>query len=243
MERSEAYRYLADWFEYLNDDCDYEVWSQYFVSLLKEKKAEKVLDVGCGSGYFTRAFSRAGFDSTGVDSSLPMLEKAEFLSREEGVRCRFLSGNIVHFKTHEKFDVVISINDCFNYIPKEELRFAFKSVAAALKKNGTFVFDISSERKYRKKIADTVSVDDRDDVTYLSFNSLEGDKAVLDVSLFVREKDGKYARFDERHVQYVYTEEEVVCALKQSGFTLEKVSGHLGEEKETSDRLLFVARK
>ena len=34
MEREAAYAGLADWFEYLNDDCDYENWSQYLIAKL-----------------------------------------------------------------------------------------------------------------------------------------------------------------------------------------------------------------
>ena len=34
MEREAAYAGLADWFEYLNDDCGYENWSQYLIAKL-----------------------------------------------------------------------------------------------------------------------------------------------------------------------------------------------------------------
>ena len=243
MEKQAAYTYLADWFEYLNDDCDYENWSQYFVLRLKEKQVKKGLDVGCGSGYFTRAFFRAGFDTTGLDCSTAMLEKAEELSRKEGVRCRYLLGDIRAFKTHEKFDFVTAINDCFNYIQKNKLVAAFKNVAAALVQGGYFFFDISSERKFRKKIANTVSVDDREEVTYICFPNVSEHEATLEVSLFVKGTDGKYERKDERHTQYIYKEEEILSALNTAGFTIESVTGHLGEQKDESDRLSFVARK
>ncbi|MFQ7076865.1 MAG: hypothetical protein ACLRSW_02405 [Christensenellaceae bacterium] len=32
MEKKAAYEGLAEWFEYLNDDCGYEKWSQYLIS-------------------------------------------------------------------------------------------------------------------------------------------------------------------------------------------------------------------
>ena len=35
MERNAAYANLAKWFEYLNDDCDYENWSQYLIEKLR----------------------------------------------------------------------------------------------------------------------------------------------------------------------------------------------------------------
>ena len=32
---NKAYSSLADWFEYLNADCDYEQWSQYLYGRLR----------------------------------------------------------------------------------------------------------------------------------------------------------------------------------------------------------------
>ena len=63
------------------------------------------------------------------------------------------------------------------------LETALKKVHGALLKNGLFLFDISSRRKFYEKIANTVSADDREDVTYLSFNSLKGDEVTMDVTL------------------------------------------------------------
>ena len=130
-----------------------------------------------------------------------------------------------------------------NYIPKTKLDAAFKNVNGALKKGGIFLFDISSERKFIRKIADTVSADDRDDVTYLSFNRMDGDRVTMDVTLFVKRKDGAFDRLDETHTQYVYTETEIADALQRNGFVLLSVEGHLGEDKNTSDRICFTARK
>ena len=120
---------------------------------------------------------------------------------------------------------------------------AFENVRSALNKNGIFLFDISSARKFREKIANTVCADDREDVTYLSFNSLEGENAVMDVTLFVRRRDGAFERRDERHIQYIYEEAEIVAALEKAGFSLLETEGHLGEEKSESDRLIFLARR
>ena len=65
----------------------------------------------------------------------------------------------------------------------------------------------------------------------------------MDVTLYVKGNDGKYERFDERHVQYVYTEAELSAALEEIGFTVLRVEGHLGENKSISDRLVFLVQK
>ncbi len=243
MERQSAYEHLAKWFEYLNDDCDYENWSQYFILRLQEYPLQCGLDIGCGGGWFTRAFMRAGYQMTGLDISPQMLDYAQTQAAKEGVRGEYLLGDVIKFHSPKKFDFATAINDCINYIPKDKLSSAFKRVRSALKKGGIFLFDISSVRKFCSKLANTVSVDDREEVTYLCFNRKEEDGVTMEVTLFCKEADGKYLRLDEEHRQYAYTEEEIVAALKECGFTLLEVNGHLGEDKATSDRIYFIVQR
>lgn len=243
MERKSAYAALAEWFEYLNDDCGYEKWSQYLLDRISAYSPQAGLDVGCGSGYFTRFFEEQGYAMTGLDVSREMLDKAERLALLHGVRSTYLLGDISKQKLPRRFDFALAVNDCINYIPKERLGSALKNVCGALKKGGIFLFDISSPRKFARRIANTVSVDDRDEVTYLNFSRVEGDVAEMEVTLFVKEADGKYIRKDERHVQYIYRKEEIVRALEESGFQLLSVEGFLGEDEAESDRLHFLARR
>ena len=243
MERKSAYANLAKWFEYLNDDCGYENWSQYLILKLERFSLVSGLDMGCGGGWFTRAFQKHGYQMTGVDKSAEMLDFAQEKAMQEGVRSEYLLGDITTFKSPKKFDFVTAINDCVNYIPKTKLVTAFKKIYNALGKGGVFLFDISSERKFLNKIANTVSVDDREDVTYMSFNKAEEDGATLEVTLFVKRTDGSYERLDETHRQYRYTKAEILYALEQAGFTLLEAEGFLGEDEATSDRLCFLAQK
>ena len=243
MERQTAYVNLAKWFEYLNDDCGYENWSQYLIGKLKKYPVKVGLDVGCGGGWFTRAFARAGFSVTGLDKSYEMLDVAQAKALEEGVRGEYLLGDIASMKLPKRFDFATAINDCVNYIPKNKILSAFKNISGALKKGGIFLFDISSPRKFNEKIANTVCVDDREEITYLAFNRVCESEVTMEVTLFSKREDGKYDRADETHVQYIYTEVEISNALEKAGFSLVEAEGHLGEEKSQSDRICFLAVK
>ena len=243
IKRQSAYVHLAKWFEYLNDDCGYENWSQFLLNKLAKYPVKAGLDVGCGGGWFTRAFSKAGYIITGLDKSPEMLDFAQAKAIESGVRGEYILGDITRMKLPKRFDFATAINDCVNYIPKNKLGSAFKNIAGALKKGGIFLFDVSSPRKFREKIANTVCADDRDEITYLAFNRVNGDEVIMDVTLFSKRKDGAFERTDETHVQYIYTEEEIRARLEENGFLLVETEGFLGEEKELSDRICFLAVK
>lgn len=236
------YEFLAEWFEYLNDDCGYEAWSQYFIQGLKARNAgTKGFELGCGSGAFSRALTRAGYSMTGGDVSTAMLSKAARLAREEGLSVPFVLADACSWRGPEKYDFILSANDCFNYISPERIPCALKCAAKNLKKGGILWFDVSSEYKLREKVANNMFGDDRDDVTYLEFNRLEGDRVVTDVTLFVRE-GGLFRRHDERHTRYIHTQSFLESCIAAAGFCFE-TEGHLGESARQTDRLNFICKK
>ncbi len=239
---TQAYDHLAEWFEHLNDDCDYEKWSQYFIEGLARRHAGRIgFDLGCGSGAFTRALRRAGYDMTGGDLSDAMLSSAVLAAQKEGLDIPFVKADAADLRTLKRYDFILSANDCINYLPQASLPTAFRRIAKCLKKGGLFWFDISSEYKLREKVADNMFGDDREEVTYIEFNSLREDCVETDVTLFVKENE-LFRRYDERHVRYIHTEENVLKALENAGFEAE-VEGDLGREKFHSDRLNFICRK
>ena len=244
MTVGKAYRYLAEWFEYLNDDCDYPKWSQYFLEGLARLGAGREgLGLGCGSGAFCRRLAQAGYRMSGADRSPEMLAAAENLARSEGVRVSFFSADAACLRAPSQYDFILAPNDVYNYVPPTRLGGAFRHVALCLKKGGIFWFDVSSAHKLCEKVANTISADDREEVTYLSFNRKEGDKVIMDVTLFVKREDGAFDRFDETHTQYIHGEAEIAAALSGAGFELLSAEGHLGEEKTQSDRWNFLCRK
>ncbi len=239
MEHS--YSALGRWFEYLNDDCGYEQWSQYLINKLKPFGAgARGIDIGCGNGYFTRALTKAGYSMLGIDVSPEMLTRAQELSLKEGVKAEFLLGDITKLKVNAKADFAVAVNDCLNYVPAQKLKAAFSHVRACLKKGGAFIFDISSPHKLRNIIGDNLFAEDRDDVSYIWFNSLSGDSVIMDLTFFEKNSDGKYTRADERHVQYIHEEETIISELTAAGFSV-TTEGHLGKEK--LERINFICTR
>lgn len=54
-----------------------EVILPNLIRLLQIKKGENLLDLGCGEGYFSRAFAKIGARVTGVDNSKKLIELAK----------------------------------------------------------------------------------------------------------------------------------------------------------------------
>ncbi len=240
---SGSYTALGGWFELLNADCDYVKWSQYLLNKLSSLGAGRTgLDIGCGNGYFTRALNKAGYAVGGVDISPQMLTVAREKAAREGVRCEFLLGDICKLKVGARVDFCVAVNDCINYVPKDRLKTAFAHVYSALKKGGAFLFDISSENKIRNILGDNVFCEDGDDISYIWFNTPTVDGVKMELTFFKREEDGLYRRYEETHIQYAHTEEEILAALTEAGFKGASSEGHLGGS-DKSERIQFFAFK
>ena len=71
----------------------------------------KILDVGCGSGFFTILLGKQGHEVLGTDLTPDMIEKSRELAKEEGVDCKFEIMDAENLDLpDETFDVVISRN-------------------------------------------------------------------------------------------------------------------------------------
>ena len=240
-----AYAGLADWFEYLNSDCDYDTWSQYLYGRLRSLgiASGKGLDIGCGSGRFSRDFARLGFDMTGYDVSAAMLAKAEQLSAAEGVFPHYVLCYARKIATlGGRADFALCVNDCVNYLPQRDIPRFFARVAGCLKKGGAFLFDVSSEYKLREIVGSNAFCEDREEVAYLWFNTLKSDRVEMDFTLFIQEKDGRFRREDERHVQYIHAESDLRSAAERAGFSVRSVEGSFGDKEDKTRRNFLCVR-
>jgi SAM-dependent methyltransferase len=200
------------------------------------------LDIGCGNGAFTRALCKAGYAVSGMDISPEMLTKAEELAAAEGIRTEFLLGDITKLKVNGKLDFAVAVNDCLNYVPPQKLGAAFSHVASCLKKGGLFHFDVSSENKLKNILGNNLFGDDGDDITYLWFNRLEEGRVEMDLTFFIRNRQGLYERREEHQTQYIHTEEALLSELERAGFAVIFHEGLWGSD-DKSERIHFTCRK
>lgn len=91
------------------DAKEYEAWYQtprgtwisqiefdLLYSMMRPKKGESLLDVGCGTGHFTRLFAELGLQVTGLDSDRSMLAYAK--SRNHNINYQYGSATELPFE-------------------------------------------------------------------------------------------------------------------------------------------------
>lgn len=109
-------------------------WLEEIEEVIPAKQSLKILDVGCGTGYFSILLAQRGHEVTGIDLTPDMIEGAGQLAEEEGAKCRFLimDAEKLEFQD-ESFDVVISRNLTWTLPHPDE---AYAEWLRVLKKGG-----------------------------------------------------------------------------------------------------------
>ena len=234
-----AYKCLANYYNrFTTEDADYTKWAQFILRNISDK-AIKGVDLACGTGKMTRILASNRLDVTGMDCSQEMLAQAT----SQGGKCRYVCQSLQDFQTPSFVDFVTIVNDGVNYLSPSEVPSFFGKVHNALKRGGTFIFDVSTEYKLTQVVANNVFFVDDEDVTCLWNNTLENGKVQMDLTFFV--KDGTlYNRYDETHVQYVHPTQQLTTQLQQAGFEVKLYDCYTPSPAvDTTQRVTFVATK
>ena len=111
-----------------------ERWMREIHVQLPEEKNLKILDVGCGAGFFSILLAKEGYQVTGIDLTPDMIKNARLLAEEEKVSCEFqvMDAENPEFPD-ETFDVVISRNLTWT-LP--HVQHAYREWIRVLKKGG-----------------------------------------------------------------------------------------------------------
>ena len=142
-------------------------------------------------------------------------------------------------------DFVTCVCDGINYVKGvKEVEKVFANVFASLKEGGKFVFDVSSEYKLKKVLGNNFFYEDHDDVTFFWTNQLKKDSVNMELAFFVKNGEN-YQRFDERHVQYIYSENVLTELLVSAGFKDVQTFADYQNKQVAKDtqRVVFCATK
>lgn len=92
--------------------CDMaQKWMKEIGRFLPKGKKLNILDVGCGTGFFTILLAKEGHTVTGVDLTPDMIKNSRILAKEEGAECTFEVMDAEHLSFEdEAFDMIITRN-------------------------------------------------------------------------------------------------------------------------------------
>lgn len=246
----DAYTGFAAVYDMFMDNIPYGEWCTYLEGILKEYGVEDglVLDLGCGTGKLTRLLAMDGYDMIGVDISEDMLEIAMEHQAEEGGEILYLLQDMREFELYGTVRAVVSICDSMNYLMEyEDLVQVFSLVNNYLDPNGIFVFDLNTPYKYQEILGEQTIAENREEGSFIWENYYDEEEAVneYDLTLFIREDDGRFRKYEETHYQRAYSLKTIKKALEEAGMVFVEAYDAFTKEppKADSERIYVVARE
>jgi ubiquinone/menaquinone biosynthesis C-methylase UbiE len=113
---------------------------QALVASLGNVENKKILELGCGTGWYSVFLAKRGARVTGVDLGPMLVATANCRARTNQVACEFLVANIrtLPFEA-ETYDAITGIS-ILHHLDQGSLRLAFQEIHRILKKGGVASF-------------------------------------------------------------------------------------------------------
>lgn len=246
----DAYTGFAEVYDLFMDQVPYEKWSGRIIQILSTYGIRDglVLDLGCGTGSMTGLLAGAGYDMIGVDASEEMLELAYEKRAESGHDILYLLQDMREFELYGTVRAIVSVCDSLNYITEEEeLLHVFRLVRNYLDPDGVFFFDMNTIYKYSEMLGETTIAENREEGSFIWENYYDPEEQLnqYDLTLYIRDEDDRYTRFEETHIQKAYALERVLELLQQAGMKAEQIfDSDTGKEvTDTTGKFCITARK
>lgn len=205
----------------------------------------KILDLCCGTGQLARVLSERGYQVTGIDGSEEMLRFA----RGNAPGVQFILDDARNFKLPHCYDGVVCIFDSLNHIMTiRELTSVFRSVYAALKANGLFLFDLNLEAGYKAHWLGYNGIIEEDHVCIIELSYRPEERlAGFDATLFHLQEE-RWQRSDFVLTQKCYPPAEVRVALTSASFADIHAYAYNKQEglqglTEGAERAFFISQK
>jgi SAM-dependent methyltransferase len=112
-------------------------------TLLNERPS-KVLDLGCGPGFYTSRLAKLGHSCTGIDFSPASIEFARKKDEEEKTGCTYIQHDLRTFDFGTGYDLVMLIYGEFNTFRKKDARDILVKAREALSQSGLVLVELNS---------------------------------------------------------------------------------------------------
>lgn len=246
----EAYGAFAQIYDRLMDDFNYPAWAAYYQALLNRAGVSggALLETACGTGSMTAHLSDGPFVVTASDISQDMLRVAAEKMRKAGADVRLVCQDMTKIFLPRPVDALVCACDGVNYLTTlARVGAFFQSAHSALRPGGALAFDISSRDKIERVLAGGFFGEERDDIAYLWSNAYDARKRILtmDITFFLRERDGRYKKVVETHRQRAHDAEEITKLLADNGFETLGIfgDGTFAPPQPHEGRMHFLARR
>ena len=249
MEFTPKYTRFAAAYDEMMENVDYVRWANYIDKLfdLYNYSPKSLLNIACGTGAIDTLLARKGYEMSGIDLAREMLQWAKEKAEASNVHLHLWQQDMRYLTVAKPFDAALCLYDSINYIVTEdELKLVFYKVFDALVPQGMFIFDVTTEHNIVKHFHRQTFAENFDSFSYIWKNLyLPKDKLCKTILTFFLKEGDHYQKYDELHVQKIFTVDQVKKLLDEAGFKMLSAfeSFTFDKWRKSSERINFTAVK
>ena len=200
--------------------------------------AQRVLELGCGTGSILKRL-QADYQVSGLDISGKMLSVA----RKKVPRSRLFRQDMVDFRIDGRFDVILCVFDSINHLTRfSDWKRVFAGVRRHLSPGGCFIFDINTQRKLERHIAEPPWVHRFGrNLLIIDVTALPRGGSNWNIKVFEHLNGRRYALHEEDIVEVSFPLRQVVAALRAHFVKVRVIDTDRTRPSAKSERLFFTA--
>ncbi len=214
--------WFHDWFDenYLllychRDLADAMLQIDLLIDKIKPGKKDRILDLGCGEGRHVSLLEQKGFNVTGLDLSVSLLESG----KQKHPDLRLLQGDMRNIPG--KFNIILSLFTSFGYFKKDSENIAvIQGVYRSLEKRGHFWLDFLNPEYLKNNIVSENTFSAGDDCEVTENRKILCDRVVKDITI---RKGGKEKKYMES--VRLFSKEDLLTIFCKSGFDIKNIYG------------------
>lgn len=203
-------------------------------------KAKSVLELACGTGSVLKHLSKH-YDVYGLDSSRQMLS----IAREKVPQARLSRQDMVTFSLPERFDIICCVFDSINHVSSfAQWKAVFSNVRKHLSAGGVFIFDINTQKKLDRHIAEPAWVHKFGNNFLVMKVSGTGKKkgSNWNIKVFERVSGNRYLLHEENIQEVSFPAAKIVSALRAHFASVEILDGDRKPPARNAEKIYFVCK-
>jgi SAM-dependent methyltransferase len=201
--------------------------------------AKNVLELGCGTGSILKWLQDA-YEVSGLDISRKMLSIAD---RKVPRRAKLYRQDMVGFRINGRFDVIICVFDSINHVRRfSDWKKVFAAARHHLSPGGCFIFDINTQRKLERHIAEPPWVHRFGrNLLIIDVTALPRGGSNWNIKVFEHLNGSSYALHEENIVEVSFPLRRIVAALRAHYAKVRVIDPDRPRPSPKSERLFFTA--
>lgn len=237
---SKPYKFVSEFYAHLMRFIDYDEWSEYYHSIVKDYLSydAKVLELASGNCKLSNALKNYYSDIIVTDLSYEMLKMSE------SANLRRVCCNMTDLPFKYKFDFIFSAFDSINYLTtKSSLNKLLQQVFRLLSNDGIFSFDVSLEKNSLKNARFLNRRGKFKGTKYKQTSFYDRDRRMHINKFEIYLDSGKVVR--ETHLQRIYPIELYFELLVNNHFLVKECldAFSFDDASPESERVQFIAIK